>query len=94
MSKGFLPAVAGAVFVLLVAPAFAADDIETKAQVCAACHGENGVPTDLQAYLDELERGAIRAALERTRHNRTAAAQLLGITFRQMRYRMQRLGLK
>ncbi|HYA58744.1 MAG TPA: helix-turn-helix domain-containing protein, partial [Burkholderiaceae bacterium] len=30
----------------------------------------------------------------RTRHNRTAAAQLLGISFRQMRYRMQRLGLK
>jgi cytochrome c553 len=46
MSKGFLPAVAGAVFFLLVAPAFAADDVESKAQVCAACHGENGVPTD------------------------------------------------
>jgi cytochrome c553 len=50
MSKGFLPAVAGAVFavlaVLLVAPAFADDDIATKARVCAACHGENGVPTD------------------------------------------------
>ena len=24
----------------------AADDIEAKAQACAACHGENGVPTD------------------------------------------------
>ncbi|HUN91211.1 MAG TPA: sigma-54 dependent transcriptional regulator [Burkholderiaceae bacterium] len=55
---------------------------------------DQGVPTNLQAYLDALERDAIRAALERTRHNRTAAAQLLGITFRQMRYRMQRLGLK
>ncbi|TMH72987.1 MAG: hypothetical protein E6H52_17545, partial [Betaproteobacteria bacterium] len=30
----------------------------------------------------------------RTGHNRTAAAQLLGISFRQMRYRMRRLGLK
>ncbi len=28
------------------APAFAADDIEAKAQLCAACHGQNGVPTD------------------------------------------------
>src|SRR5580658_7714520 len=46
MSKSFMPAVAGAVFVLFIAPAFAADDIETKAQVCAACHGENGVPID------------------------------------------------
>ena len=46
MSKGFLPAVAGAVFTLLSVPAFADDDIATKTQVCAACHGENGVPTD------------------------------------------------
>ena len=37
-----------------------------------------------------LERDAIRCALARTRYNRTAAAQLLGITFRQLRYRMQR----
>jgi len=53
-----------------------------------------GVPTSLSAYLDSLERDAIRRALERTRYNRTAAAQLLGITFRQLRYRMQRLGIK
>lgn len=53
-----------------------------------------GVPSHLPAYLDALERQAIRAALLKTRHNRTAAAQLLGITFRQLRYRMQRLGLK
>jgi len=54
----------------------------------------DGVPSDLAAYLDEIEGAAIRAALARTGHNRTAAAQLLGISFRQMRYRMQRLGLK
>jgi len=54
----------------------------------------DGVPSDLVAYLDEMEGAAIRAALARTRHNRTAAAQLLGLSFRQMRYRMQRLGLK
>jgi cytochrome c553 len=46
MLKGLLPAIAGAVIVLAAVPASAADDIETKAQVCAACHGENGVPTD------------------------------------------------
>jgi two-component system response regulator PilR (NtrC family) len=55
---------------------------------------EQGVPTDLEAYLGSVERGAILAALARTGHNRTAAAQLLGISFRQMRYRMRRLGLK
>jgi two-component system, NtrC family, response regulator PilR len=52
-----------------------------------------GVPSDLEAYLGSVERDAIRAALARTANNRTAAAQLLGISFRQMRYRMRRLGL-
>lgn len=54
----------------------------------------DGVPSSLPAYLDEQERNAIRAALSHTRYNRTAAAQLLGITFRQLRYRMQRLDIK
>ena len=53
-----------------------------------------GVPTSLPSYLDSLERDAILRALDRTRYNRTAAAQLLGITFRQLRYRMQRLAIK
>jgi two-component system response regulator PilR (NtrC family) len=54
----------------------------------------DGVPSSLPAFLDEQERNAIRAALGKTRYNRTAAAQLLGVTFRQLRYRMQRLGIK
>jgi two-component system response regulator PilR (NtrC family) len=54
----------------------------------------DGVPSQLPAYLDQIEAQAIRAALVKTRNNRTAAAQLLGITFRQLRYRMQRLRLK
>jgi two-component system response regulator PilR (NtrC family) len=48
----------------------------------------------LQDYLDRVERVAINEALEKTRYNRTAAAKLLGITFRAMRYRMERLGIK
>jgi two-component system response regulator PilR (NtrC family) len=48
----------------------------------------------LPAYLDRIEREAILAALGKTGFNRTAAARLLGITFRQLRYRMQRLGIK
>ena len=47
----------------------------------------------LQDYLDRIEKEAILEALEKTRYNRTAAAKLLGITFRSMRYRMERLGL-
>ena len=48
----------------------------------------------LPDYLDDLERKAILEALAKTGFNRTAAAKLLGITFRQLRYRMQRLGIR
>ncbi|SER61169.1 two-component system, NtrC family, response regulator PilR [Nitrosomonas sp. Nm51] len=47
----------------------------------------------LQDYLDRLEKESIVKALQQTRYNRTAAAKLLGITVRSMRYRMDRLGL-
>jgi two-component system response regulator PilR (NtrC family) len=47
----------------------------------------------LPDYLDQVERKAILEALGKTAFNRTAAAKLLGITFRQLRYRMQRLGI-
>jgi two-component system response regulator PilR (NtrC family) len=48
----------------------------------------------LPDYLDNVERKAILEALGKTGFNRTAAAKLLGITFRQLRYRMQRLGIR
>ncbi len=48
----------------------------------------------LTDYLDEVERQALLAALEQTTFNRTAAAKRLGLTFRTMRYRMERLGIK
>jgi len=47
----------------------------------------------LQDYLDRIEKDAILEALGKTRFNRTAAAKLLGITFRSLRYRMERLGI-
>jgi two-component system response regulator PilR (NtrC family) len=47
----------------------------------------------LPDYLDRVEREAILEALGKTRFNRTAAARLLGITFRALRYRMARLGI-
>ncbi len=48
----------------------------------------------LLVYLDRLESEAILAALAQTGFNRTRAAGLLGITFRALRYRMQRLGIR
>ena len=47
----------------------------------------------LPEYLDRIERDAILNALAKTGFNRTAAAKLLGVTFRTLRYRMQRLGI-
>jgi two-component system response regulator PilR (NtrC family) len=55
--------------------------------------GGDGGKWPLQEYLDRVEKEAILEALEKTRYNRTAAAKLLGITFRAMRYRMERLGI-
>jgi two-component system response regulator PilR (NtrC family) len=48
----------------------------------------------LPEYLDEVEKQALLAALQQTNFNRTAAAKRLGLTFRTIRYRMERLGIK
>ena len=45
----------------------------------------------LTDYLDKVERAAIQEALNQTGFNRTAAAKILGVTFRALRYRMARL---
>ena len=47
----------------------------------------------LQDHLDQVERQAILEALKQSNDNRTAAARLLGVTFRSLRYRMARLGM-
>jgi two-component system response regulator PilR (NtrC family) len=47
----------------------------------------------LDDHLNQVERKLILEALERTKFNRTAAARLLGVTFRSLRYRMERLGI-
>lgn len=52
-----------------------------------------GMPSDLQAYLDQQEREILVKALQETGFNRTAAAQRLGLSLRQIRYRIARLGI-
>ncbi|MDY6980099.1 MAG: sigma-54 dependent transcriptional regulator [Pseudomonadota bacterium] len=48
----------------------------------------------LDSSLQEQEKEAIRKALEQTRYNKTAAAKLLGLSFRQLRYRIKKLGIE
>jgi two-component system response regulator PilR (NtrC family) len=48
----------------------------------------------LEGQLEHIEREAIVKALEQTRYNKTKAAELLGMTFRQLRYRVKKLGIE
>lgn len=52
------------------------------------------LPCCLPEYLEQIERELIRRALVQTRHNRTQAAELLGISFRQLRYQIQKLNIQ
>lgn len=47
----------------------------------------------LEEHLGEIEKQAITQALEQTKYNKTAAAKLLGLSFRALRYRLKKLGL-
>ena len=59
----------------------------------------NGLPnfqmgtTQIQDYLDDIERQILEYALRLTQGNRTQAAKTLGISFRSMRYRLERLNI-
>ena len=60
----------------------------------AAVVGNAASIADLGDQLVDVQRQAIVEALEKTRYNKTAAAKLLGLTFRQLRYRIKKLGIK
>ena len=62
----------------------------TEAPLPAAAPGH----TDLSGQLEHIERDAILKALEQTRYNKTAAARLLGMTFRALRYKVKKLGIE
>jgi two-component system response regulator PilR (NtrC family) len=67
-------------------------DIQLRAD---AHNQEANEPDDatLETQLEGIERDAIVKALEQTRYNKTAAAKLLGISFRALRYRVKKLGI-
>ncbi len=66
------------------------EDLQLPAQ---SATGEGDPDQPLEAYLGDIEKQAIIKALEETRWNRTAAAKKLGISFRALRYRLEKLGL-
>ena len=64
---------------------------DTPAQPIAAAAESGGALGD---KLEDIERDAIIKALEKTRYNKTAAAKLLGMSFRALRYRVKKLGIE
>jgi two-component system response regulator PilR (NtrC family) len=56
--------------------------------------GEGSPGETLDSLLNRVEKQSILEALAKTGYNRTAAARLLGVTFRSLRYRIERLGIE
>lgn len=70
-------------------PAPATQNQETAATYQLDTHAEVSLPD----YLEDIEKRAIVSALDKTQNNKTAAAKLLGVSFRALRYRLVKLGL-
>ena len=71
------------------------DDIIRGEDIQLSDIGKSIITKDaaLDSMLDDIEKRKILEALEKTRWNKTAAAKLLGISFRALRYRLEKLGL-
>ena len=70
-----------------------AERAPSRARPAPAAPVEEPLPNDLARYLDDVERDILVRALEHQRYNRTAAGISLGLSLRQMRYRMARLSV-
>jgi two-component system response regulator PilR (NtrC family) len=72
-----------------------AGDIQLR-PTAAASGGTPNSPAvgPLGDHLEDIERDAILKALEQTRYNKTAAAKVLGMSFRALRYRIKKLGIE
>ncbi len=68
--------------------------LETPERQATSEPQETPLPSDLVAFLDQVEQDILVKALEQHRLNRTAAGSSLGLSLRQMRYRMARLGIQ
>jgi two-component system response regulator PilR (NtrC family) len=71
-----------------------ADDINIRPGPAPAMAAVDVGEGALDSQVEHIERGAILKALEQTRYNKTAAAKILGITFRALRYRIKKLGIE
>ena len=72
------------------------DDIQVRSQAGVELDelDQAAASDGLSDQLEQIEREAIIKALEQTRYNKTRAAELLGMSFRQLRYRVKKLGIE
>jgi two-component system response regulator PilR (NtrC family) len=71
--------------------------VRASSELAALPSSDSSTPTGstaLGTQLEDIERDAILKALEKTRYNKTAAAKLLGMSFRALRYRIKKLGIE
>jgi two-component system response regulator PilR (NtrC family) len=76
------------------AQALVSQDADAACMPVTSLNPVGALPASLPDHLDQVEREIIERALTKTRFNRTQAAELLGISFRQLRYRIQRLAIR
>jgi two-component system response regulator PilR (NtrC family) len=86
---------------LCAGPHINVDDLQLRsagvagaAPVAPLAPAQLAMGSDLSGQLEHIERDAILKALEQTRYNKTAAARLLGMTFRALRYKVKKLGIE
>ena len=68
-------------------------DLNMRTQTSTQTDSANTANSNLGDQVEDVQRQAIVDALEKTRYNKTAAAKLLGLSFRQLRYRIKKLGI-
>ena len=76
-----------------------ASDLQLRGESAAGAAPAHSAPqavasNDLEGQMEEMERRAIREALEKARYNKTKAAALLGMSFRSLRYRIKKLNIE
>ncbi len=71
-----------------------ADDLAMRSETPQESGTGQPMAGNLGDQIEDVQRQAIIDALEKTRYNKTAAAKLLGLSFRQLRYRIEKLGIK
>jgi len=68
---------------------------QTTAEIDSPRNSTHSLPTglSLEEYLESIEKEILQNTLEECRWNKTAAAEMLGMSFRSIRYRLKKLGI-